>query len=267
MLCVLSGVSLAQTFSFCLDICAISNVSPPISFTCRDQGRSLNVSSVKWGCSNATATSGTTDQQCGDPSTGTQMTEWIGGSNPGPSGCRWQVSNQQVDDTSQFVIAWGAANLANLGVNPVFNFAAILSNPPPPSVDVTVTSLTNGVATRCIVNVPLSFTASQPQQFTAAFSAAACPAAFNSRSVSRFTMVVNGPAVSGTPVSFALVQTTNPIAGPCVTVSPCPRASFTVVKATTTTSVSAPGTIPYTITINNNGETNLTNLQVTDPVV
>jgi hypothetical protein len=253
LLYVLLGVSSAQTFNFCLDLCSMANVQPAIDITCASNGRNLNVSSVVWGCNNAQAVSGTTDQSCGDPAIGTQASKWPG--NTGPSPCTWQVNNQQVDDTSQFIVIWNSATgLANLGTSPTFSFQAVLSNPPPSQVEVSLTSITGGLATRCIIGIPLTNTGQQPQAFTATFSAGMCPAGFNPNAVSRLIMTVSGPSISGPSTSFTLVQGQAPFQGPCFAVSPCPQAGFTVVKATNTVSVNAPGPIPYTFTINNNGQ-------------
>ncbi len=224
----------------CLDLCALSDTQPQIAFNCRQSGRELNVSTVIWGCTSVPAALGTTDQTCGDPAAGTQITEWFGRSSL--SGCRWQVSNQQVDDSSQFLITWNATRgLADMGVDPVFSFSAILSNPPPSVVEVSLASITNGISTRCLVQIPLAITGPQPQAFSAAFTRSACPAAFNPRSVSRFTMSVVGPVVPGPAVSFQLVSSSSPLPGPCFNGTNIP-VTTTAVTTTVGSTTSAPMT-------------------------
>jgi hypothetical protein len=218
----------------------LADTQPPISFNCRQAGRDLNVSTTLWGCTNAPAVLGTSDQTCGDPANGSQLTEWFGRTSP--FGCRWQISNQQVDDSSQFLITWNQAQgLADMGVDPIFTFAAILSNPPPSLVEVSLASLTNGVSTRCLVAVPLVFSGAQPQTFTASFTSSNCPPGFDSRRVSRFTMAVLGPVVPGPSVSFQLVSSSAPLPGPCFNGTSGPISTTATTTGAPLTTTPAPG--------------------------
>ncbi len=241
-------------------------MTPPLNVNCLLGGADLNVTSLVWGCNNARAIGGVTDNICVKGKAGLV--------NISMPSCTWKVENLLPFDKALINFDWPSNSLigpnADLGVAPVLRFQAILSNPPPLSLTVTMASETPGGNIN-LCAVTFTFTATPQttglQDFVAQFGNN-CPAGFDPHFASRLVFEVVGPN-QNVAASFSLVQTTTPFQGPCIEVASCPAANFTAVKSTGFVgSVTAAGTqVPYTVVITNTGEVPLTTLAIADPVV
>jgi hypothetical protein len=147
--------------------------------------------------------------------------------------CQWAVTKMLNNNRAQFIVQWPVTALANFGADPTLTFQAIVSNPPPQSVSVTLSSYdpVTQIGVDCTISTILASKninsttgafLSQPQTYSYTFSKTFCEAnfgaPFKADHINQFSMAVSTASTTPNERAFTLISSTVP-PGPCFSTS------------------------------------------------